>query len=346
MGQGLSRPGSDAVSGNHFPEHVKNDGEELDATLQKDVDYFQVLVNEMYLTYARKWFSTYDPMVLVVSDFIYDKEQTSVPFVVGPVLMEKYMEKVPQGMVFSDTRVAGLHPYRGGSLALAVVLCSIQRDNYARKLLELVEGAANVLDFSTVLSTYMKVANVILDGVEALLGLNSTTPVVGLRKQFNPGAGGVRPGYFALINASEGAIKEEDLWVRDRKLLYGSKFETARPFRDADYVLYSITKTPKRDDLSTLPFYPLWERVRKEAMIPKEDPYLNAKANMTILAQDMMLSPDLTEEQANDLADEYSERMKTLHDSAVKRAQRAPGEEVEPSELDRVRSKALSILRL
>ena len=85
------------------------------AVFQSDQHYFQVRINEMYLKYSRNWFSRYDPMVFVVSEFTYDKKAEAVPFVVGQQMMEKFEKNTPTGMIFSDTRVAGVHPYRGGA---------------------------------------------------------------------------------------------------------------------------------------------------------------------------------------------------------------------------------------
>jgi hypothetical protein len=332
------------------PNHVHNAQETLGTAFQPHEHYFQVRVNEMYLTYGRKWFDQYDPMVFVVSEFIYDKEEEAVPFVVGPMMMEKFGngQKMPAGMVFSDTRVAGLHPYRGGRLTLSVVLCRVKRENYARKLLQIIESAASVLDFSTALSTYVKVGSVVLDGVEALLGLGDTDPLIGFRKEFDPDAGEVlEPSYFALIDMSESQLNTDELWVLDRRLAYGKSLAEAQeqPFRKADFVLYSISQTAQRGDVTTLPFYPVWERVVEEATVAKEENWENAKAHMAILYQQMLLSADLTPKQAEELADDYESKMDAMHDRVVRRSRRGEEEPAEPSELDVVRSKAVSILR-
>ncbi|MFX0201552.1 MAG: hypothetical protein ACFFCW_36010 [Candidatus Hodarchaeota archaeon] len=327
------------------PDHV-DEGEKLKITFQPDEHYFQVCINEMYLTYSREWFNKYDPMVFVVSEFIYDKRIEAVPFIAGPKIMKKYEKKIPEGMVFSDTRVAGLHPYRGGRLTLSVVLCRVQRRNYARQLLQMVESAASVLDFSTSLSTYVKVASVILDGVEALLGLGDTDPLIGLRKEFDPDAGdGLAPGYFALIDMPDARLDTNKLWVRERQLVYGSSLADAKPFRDADFVLYSITQTTERSDAATLPFYQLWERVAQEAAKPKEDNWQSAKANMLSLYQTLKLSPDLTHHQADNLTKKYIADMKRLHENAVDLAELGPEEE-ELSDWDLIRKHSVSILEM
>lgn len=335
------------------PDHIHNENEEVGAPFIADKDYFQVRVNDMYLPYDRLWFKKYDPMVVVVTEFNYGRDKQGVPYVVGPSLMEKYGYKAPAGMVFSDTRVAGLHPFRGGELSLSIILCMVERDNYCQKLLQLVESAAGALDFSTVLSSYIKVASVVLGGIETLFGLGKTVPLIGSRRAFDQQT--LKSGYFALISTPD--VDPNLLWVKDRQLCMGASLKEAKSLRQPrkgaegeelpvpDFVLYSLTQRSDRDDLSTLPFYGEWERVRKEAMIPKDDdPWDNARLRMASLAQDMLLSPDLTEKHAEKLVNDFDQQMRILHKDAVRRAQR--GElGVEPSELESVRSRALEIMK-
>lgn len=327
-------------------DHV-DEGEKLGTDIQPREHYFQVLINEMYLTYSRKWFNLFDPMVFVVSEFTYGKEKQTVPYVVGPMMIEKYGMKIPTGMVFSDTRVVGLHPYRGGGLTLSMILCRVKREDYARKFMQIVENSASVIDFSTALSTYVKVASVVLDGVESMLDLDDIQPLIGLRKQFGQDAGDVLEShYFALIDMPESKLNAKELWVREGQLVYGKSLEDAKPFRDADYVLYSIISTQDRSDETILPFYPLWERIVQEATMPDENSWKRAKADMVNFYQTLVLSPDLTLKQADELNKKYVNEMKRLHENAVDMSTLGPGEEKEFSEMDYKLREATKILDL
>lgn len=326
-----------------LPDHVLNEGGPSGTVFAPHEHYFEVRVNEMYLTYARKWLSDYDPMVFVVSEFIYDKKEEAVPFVVGPMLMDKYGQKIPEGMVFSNTRVAGLHPYRGGNFTLSVILFRVRREKYAPKLLQMVESAANVLDFGTALGNYVKIASVIFDGVDALLGLGDTDPLLGHRTTL--AADNVRPVHFALIDLPEESLDVKRLWVKNDRLYSGDKADGATPFRAADFVLFSVVQSSKRTDETTLPFYPQWERVVGEATVPKPANWESAKANMLNLYQSLMLSPDLTRNQAFDLARLYKTEMKRIHEQAVEMATLG-GAKREESEFDRIRGESLEILRM
>ncbi len=256
--------------------------------------------------------------------------------------MDKYGYKTPTGMVFSDTRVAGPYPFRGGELSLAVILCRVERDNYCQRLLQLIEGAATALNFSTVLGSYIKVASVALGGVETLFGLGKMDPLIGFRRGFDQKT--LESNYFALISAPDVDINQ--LWVKERQLCKGASLKESVPFRDSDFVLYSLSRMPDRDDLSILPFYGEWEKVQKEAMIPRDDDsWDNARLRMASLAQDMMLSSDLVERHAEKLVNDFDQRMRILHKGAIERAKRGRGEKIELSELEPVRSRGLEIMK-
>lgn len=328
--------------------HV-DDGAFVGSALQPQENYFQVLVNETFLTYGRAWWTQYTPMAFVVSEFIYDGKEQAVPFVVGPAMMEKFGQQLPSGMLFLDTKVAGLHPYAGGGLTLSVILYAIQRDDYARSLLKLVEGVSTVLDFSTALGSYMKLAGVLLDGFESLLGLQGTVPLIGLRQEFNPYVGdGVRSGYFALIDAplSQGEI--DQLWVRSRRLCYGPDKDSAGHFRQNNYILYSLVPSLDREDETLLPIYPLWKQVVQEATGRKQDDWERARASLSSLIQAIALSPDLTFSHGQQLAERYTERAKDFHKMATKATTLGPKEEEEalPPELQALRAQAVDVLKL
>ncbi|WP_437319656.1 hypothetical protein [Sorangium sp. So ce385] len=292
------------------------------APLRPDQDYFQVRINELFLSNSREWHRTYDPMVVVSSEFIYGQRVEALPFVVGPAMLEKAgITQVPEGMVFNDTRVAGLHPYRGGRLNLSVILCRVVRQDYARKLLNTVESAAGALDFSAALGVYLKVGKVVMDGVDALLDFEENKPLVGVRREFDLDARDpLQGGYHVLINAPEADIEAENLWVIDGRLHSGATREECEPFRAADYVLYSIVSASARTDLSTLPFYDLWQRVKNESAVASDEGWKSAKANMVSLYQTMLACPDLTSMHANALAGQFVEEMRKIHAKAVELA--------------------------
>jgi hypothetical protein len=324
-------------------------GEDSEAQrLESGDDYFQVVLNEIHLKREREWFTTYDPLVFVVSEFSYAREQQAVPFLVGPTLFEeKYGRKVPLGAVLEDTRVAGLHPFRGGRFALALMLYSVERQNYAREVLSLVERASGLLKLALPLDTPLKVAELALDGFEFLLGLQETRAIAGRRVEFGGQHTPLRQGYFALIDAD---VPSDSVVVKSGRLKHAA---TEEPYRDADYVLCSIERiSDDRDDVDSLPFAPLWDRVAADAIRPTPEAWESAKGNMLTLAQTLFESPDLTEAQAERLVGDYQERMNQRRKIGKGIAKQAAGDrdgdadKARIARQDEVRRKTVDILKL
>ena len=300
--------------------HTDKEAQLHNTVIIAEQDYFTIRVNEMYLSYSSKWFSTFDPVVFAVSEFIYGGQRRVVPFVVGPALLKGKMENLPEGMIFSNTTIAGTHPYKGDSLALTIVLSKVKQTDHLQKFIELIESTAStyMMDFATMVNEYVKVAKVVMKGMENLMGMEETTPVVGFRKEINPNAGDdFKPGYSVLINKDQSLLQESRFWVKNDRLFYGDTIDTAVPYRDSDYVLYSIMKTTSRNDTSTL-FSAMWDDVRnyaiKEAFI-SEDKWQIIKSRMFGLQCVLTSSPDLTLPQADTLWNYYVAEIKKIRAS-------------------------------
>ena len=160
-------PSTLMIPRNHIDENLAG---QLDSPFQKDQHYFQVLVNEMYLTNQREWLNTIDPVVYAVSEFIYNGKPQIIPFLVGPTLIKELGIQDPytNGIILRNTSISGLHPYRGGGLTLTVILCEAKSGNVVRPLLDVIQNVVKALDFSPVLSQYVKIADVVVEGFESL----------------------------------------------------------------------------------------------------------------------------------------------------------------------------------
>jgi hypothetical protein len=282
-----------------------------------DVDaYFAVRLNQMSLSSGRKWWVDVDPMALMVSEFIYDGQHTAAPFVVGPSLIEKHGQPIPHGMRFDDTIVAGLHPYCGGKLSLTAVLYELPRASHARALLQLVETAGSVFTAATNLGAYLKVADVVLDGVEAVLGIDGVRPVAGRRHEIAPDLGDdLGSGYFALVSSE---VASGDLWVSQKRLAQ-REASTGKlsDLTGADFLLYSMRSTRERTDLSPLPFQATaTQALNLAAADASDEGWKRAKATLTASFLQIIDSPDLTTDQGDSLRTHLRERIKALHEEA------------------------------
>lgn len=258
--------------------------------------YFRVYVNELYLQHAREWFVKFDPMSFVATRYVYDREETTAAFVVGPKLLQEFKDvDPPEGMIFRNTPVTGLHPYQGGSVELTIVLSRLPRQDNAAQLLRVLENVTAALDPSTAFSTYVKLGGTLLDGVEALLGIDGTQSVLGYRVTVDPNVGmAFEPGFHALLDVDERTVDPERFFVKDSRL-HEHVNGGLQPYRGSDFLLFSVLQGTARNDERLLPFYPLWATAQDLAAKPEPHYWQEAKANFNALKRAMLVSPDLTE---------------------------------------------------
>ncbi len=279
--------------------------------------YFQIIINEMFLANEREWFVTYSPMAFVAATYIYNKNRETSPFIVGPSMLEEYGQELPQGMIFRNTPVTSLHPYQGGELILTVILYKVQRKNNVDNVLKVLEKVSSVINPAVPavdFASYLKIADSIMDGVETLLGLEETVPVVGYRLTINPDIGQrLEPIYMVLIDGDEREVRKDEFLVRESRL-----HRASQPYRGRDFVLLKIAQGGKRTDEQTLPFYPLWETTREMATRSTNDHIWDeAKAHFKTLNRALLSSPDLTKPDYDRLSDEYLAEVKEQRERAV-----------------------------
>jgi hypothetical protein len=283
--------------------------------------YFEVTVNQMYLTYNRQWFKTWEPVVFVATRFLYDGNYQEVPFVVGEKMMEGKIN-TPQGMIFENTKVAGLHPYRGGNFSITVVLCRALQNNYLKKVLNLIEDASKTYlgGFGTSVLPYVKIAKVVLDSYEDLVDSRDVEPLIGRRITFNPDTEeGFNPGYFALINEPEEETDPSEFYVINGNLHLGKSKESAEPYRKDDYVLYSILAANQRSDVEVLPYYEHFKKIQDQisgmGVTIGDDRMDLINGRLFSLLDLVRMSPDLTREQVDIQIQDFRQELRKMIDA-------------------------------
>jgi hypothetical protein len=311
------------------PQHVDDGKQPVQPPFDPTHHYFQVTVHEMFLANAREWFVNYEPMVVAAAAYIYDRGEETVPFVAGPAMLKDFGQGTPGGMIFRNTPVSGFNPYQGGKFTLTLVLYKVQRQNNAERLLQVVEGVSKALDPSNTMSSYLRITGAIVDGVESLLGLKETVPVLGYRETFNPDVGqNILPNYVALIDEDSAAatMNPERFRVRKSRLYYVDEKGDEHEYRDCDFVLFSISQGDRRSDEKTLSFYPLWDRAADFASHATDESWSEAKAHLNTLSRTLYNHPDLTTDDSERLRLHYLEEIKKIRVHAVERANLAsPG---------------------
>ena len=308
-------------------------------------DYFMMSVSELFLSYQRLWHQEFSPMVFTVCNFNYGNKIHEIPYIIGPSLLKKYEQRLPKGMLFMNTPVVGIYPWRGGNVSLSVILCRVAQTNNAEKLLNVIEEVSGSLDLSAGVSQFTKIGRVILKGFDTLLGFEQTSPLLGLNNNFGQEAGHTfKPGFHALIHGEN--LDKSKFWVKDNKLYYGDSPESSVEYRDTDFVLFKIGKTTKRLDDETLPFYQEYKEIydylanQTEITQSQRD---HIRTKMIHLLVSIKQSPDLTPYHAaliqKEMTDEINNFVETLSTLGDKQ------KVVELSEVDQMMNSAMNMLK-
>jgi hypothetical protein len=328
-----SLAGSPALLPNliHIPNNNTDDPGGLEGLFEPQQHYFTVRVNEMFLSEKRKWLREIEPMVVCLTSYIYGEQEIDNPFIVGRNLLDTKMQNVPEGMVFSNTRVAGIHPYSGGRLVVSIVLCQAVTKDYLAGSLEFIEKISGVFseNITALMGNYLKIANVVIGGIDKLLDSKAVQPLFGFRLEFDPDANDkFAPGYYVMLDKSEDQWNPAEFFVKDNRLYYGNDAATAKVFRKDEYVLFSVTKSDERGDEKLLPFYQSYKKILDELKVNEVSQELKdkIKAMLRVLNIEMHSSPDLTEKDARKKIEKFVDSISKMIDpkfnfGAVKKVQ-------------------------
>lgn len=286
-----------------------------DSVLSQD-HYFSAYISSMFLRNEGEWLKTYSPVAIVVAEYLYGGEKVVVPTVVGPSIIQQYVSDIPDAMTFSDTKVAGTHPYRGGEFALTVILARVQKTDFAQSFLRFLETTANAVGgkdgIGPSVAGFSKVATAVMRGVDELFGLKETQTLMGQRVAFDSNDGQwLTPGYYALVNKDVDQVRWRELEVQDKRLV--NLGPAGSRYREADHVLLRLQATAARNDTTALPFWKKFEEIENVGLAATDDAgFEKAKAMMFALAQDVIHSPELTRKQAHEVIDDLYAKLGSI----------------------------------
>jgi hypothetical protein len=229
--------------------------------------YFEIRIAEQFLKDKREYWNEYNPLTVVLTDFIYNKKRNSFPFVLGPSLLNSIGQLDGNERIrYKNTRVVGPTPYIGDEVTLFLGLFRVKTKDWAKQALGLLESVAKVFD-STKLTSYLNISGPLTDGIESFFDMGDQMQFrLGQRNSFADAATNTTntfaPGYYVIIRTDQKNIDQSKFWVKEEQLYYGSTVENIQPFVDYDYLLYKIVKSAVRNDYTTFDFHALFEEVQ------------------------------------------------------------------------------------
>jgi hypothetical protein len=288
--------------------------------------YFTVRLTALELADGREWFTSYLPLVTTACEFIYAGAPTAVPFAVGPSLVVPEGSGPPRRVGLVDTRVCGVQPYRGGDVTVSVMLSRVATENRLARLVGVIERASQLLKAAAVVVPYLAVADLIASGLGELAEDGGTAPLLAGRISLSQDNGSFRPGYL-LVTA--GDASPERTWIVDGKVSVGATAVEAAPLR-ADHVLLSLEQAAARSDAESLPLVGrYWPHIDDLSGRNDKESWSTAKSWLSVLAQELYLSPDLTRGQAESLYATFAERARSRRDQAEMVGHLGPADEDE-----------------
>jgi hypothetical protein len=291
--------------------------------ISADEDYFTVRVSSIHLQAGRDWFTEHLPLLSTACEFIYNGAETAVPFVVGPGLISPAGTPPPGRVALDDVRVCASHPYGGGDLKITVQLSRVSTDTKLKQLVGFAERAAAVLKGTVVLAPYMAVAELLAGALADLGREDDSTPLFGGTRSFNQDNGTLRGGHLVVAAAD---LSPDRVWLIDSDVRIGDGAEAALPL-EVDHAVLTIEGARDRADAASLPVVAqYWPRAQEFAGRPDKSSWSTAKTWLSMLSQELYLSPDLTTRQAESMYQQFVEQAEARHKEAIRLANlgRAP----------------------
>jgi hypothetical protein len=251
------------------PDRILGSGSNRDAgAFLPGKTYFEIRLSQMYLQYDREWWRTFIPLGSILTEFIFAGRLRTVPFVVGPDLLEIAPHITKDSRVeYQNIRVAGPYPYAGDQLQLFAGLFRVETGNWAKRALSMLEALAKAFD-TTKLTSYVNIAAPLTDSLQGILGMQEVELRLGIERAYaqptDQNTSGVlpretlQPTFEVLLRLPAKDVTEiarRNFWVRDGRLFHGANEGALREFRDADFLLLHIIPLATRDDYTTFDFH-------------------------------------------------------------------------------------------
>jgi len=221
-------------------DHIAEGG--ASQTIDFDEAYFVVRMKEMYLGRLRLLWRKYYPVLHGFTSYAGEEEHA----IAGPGQLQDLGDVNLDRVVVLNYRLTGPTPYKGGEVSILVGLYSVPGQDAAKALISTIGTLAALAGPEA--TSGAKVAEVVKDGVDSILGLGDTKLQLGIRDSFFPNGNPIRSGYHVGIAAPTGEVDVSQLWVKEGRLVKGEDPLASRPYEDADYMVLSIERLDRRDD--------------------------------------------------------------------------------------------------
>jgi hypothetical protein len=211
-----------------------------DTPVAADRGYLRIWLVEMFLTKARSWFQDWQPAVHGRVKLTFADQTAEIVRLAAPSADKFRATKA----VMNNYVLLDLVPFRGGLVEIEAGLLALRGTDRLARAIGVVSAFSDLVvpPLAQALPIAAKVrdslAQLVDDIDEVHLGAHQTLGGAG-------GANPLRPGYVAIVRATDTELDRSKLCVRGDRLCDGS----GKPLTGVDYMLLRIETAPSRDDL-------------------------------------------------------------------------------------------------
>jgi hypothetical protein len=219
-------------------------------------DYVVVKLASMFLKNSRVLWLKLSPLAHATITMAGRNAPKSETAVIGPAQFGDLAAAPADRSVILNQRVAGPSVWRGGDLVVAAGLFAVPKEEAAVQLLDTL-GQLSALGVPG-LAQGLQIAGIVKTGVEGLIGLKGTKPILGAKVALGdpanaPAGTEAAPCVLAGIAAAAAEVDFDKLWMREGRLWSGTSGQSLSPYEQNDHLLVSIERGPARQDWRGLP---------------------------------------------------------------------------------------------
>jgi hypothetical protein len=293
--------------------------------------YLEVRVQQIWLTQQRELWSEFQPFLAVVTGFIHQGEERSLPAMLGSSELSGKMSLIDKAdaVEIRNVRVAGPVPYEGDNVSILVALFRTKTKDWLARTLGVVEKISQAVGASALVAAKPIADSVISaltqflgdDGLELRCGQYQSWPRA--EDPEHPNSTDLRPMHYVVMRrpmSGDGGDPGAGFSVLGGRLHFVEGGEP-RPYTAHDFVLLSVEPKRLRDDYKKLEFYKFWQAT-KERLVAGEPDVAEREWRKTAGA---LYTDELTEPQQKALYAEYKAHYDELLDQLAEASTRGIG---------------------
>jgi hypothetical protein len=210
------------------------------ASIEPNVHYFRLWLCELFLTQSRNWFRDCYPSV---------SSQVQLKFANQDGITFTRVAAPPKNQlgpgVYRNYQLTELMPFNGGTLDLQTALLALRGDSSMLNAIKVLEGFSQLV--TAPLGQVLAIANQVTTGLDQMFGGTDGQVHLGFHQSYVASGGGganpLKPGYIAVIAATDAGNPPAELSVQDDQL-----FRNGTNLTGFDYMLFRIEGRAERDD--------------------------------------------------------------------------------------------------